>query len=156
MFPMTRIVYSIASDGLIFKWLAKILPKFQTPGLATICTGLITATLATIFDLDQLIEMTSIGTLLSYSIVSACVIVLRYTLSQFVLLDGPTGLYLPPNLKWSLFSKRYKPARVSIDENEDNEDIIEHGTLIQRILSPTTCSKATSKLVNITTLIAGR
>jgi cationic amino acid transporter 3 len=77
MFPMTRIVYSIASDGLIFKWLAKILPKVQTPGLATICAGLITAILATLFDLDQLIEMTSIGTLLSYSIVSACVIVLR-------------------------------------------------------------------------------
>ena len=31
MFPMPRVVYSMASDGLLFKWLAWITPKFKTP-----------------------------------------------------------------------------------------------------------------------------
>jgi len=78
MFPMPRIVYSMASDGLIFKFLAKLTPRFKTPFVASIITGLFSATLATIFDLNELVDMLSIGTLMAYTLVSLCVLVLRY------------------------------------------------------------------------------
>jgi cationic amino acid transporter 3 len=42
MFPMPRVVYAIASDGLIFKFLSKVLPKVKTPAVATILTGILT------------------------------------------------------------------------------------------------------------------
>ena len=58
---MPRVIYSIATDGLIYKSLAKIIPKFKTPVAATIVSGLTTGILATIFDLGQLVELTSIG-----------------------------------------------------------------------------------------------
>lgn len=41
MFPLPRVIYSIASDGLIYKSLAKIQPKFKTPAVATVVCGLI-------------------------------------------------------------------------------------------------------------------
>lgn len=40
MFPMPRIIYSMASDGLLFKFFANILPKFYTPYVASIFSGL--------------------------------------------------------------------------------------------------------------------
>lgn len=39
MFPMPRIVYSMANDGVIFKGLGKVLPKLKTPYVASIVTG---------------------------------------------------------------------------------------------------------------------
>ena len=75
---MPRIVYSMASDGLIFKFLAKLMPKFKTPFVASIVTGVISGVLATIFDLNELVDMLSIGTLMAYTLVSLCVLILRY------------------------------------------------------------------------------
>lgn len=45
MFPMPRIVYSMANDGLIFKFLGKLMPKFKTPFVASIVTGFISGRL---------------------------------------------------------------------------------------------------------------
>ena len=42
---MPRIVYSMASDGLIFKFLSKLTPRFKTPFVASIVTGLISGKL---------------------------------------------------------------------------------------------------------------
>ena len=42
MFPMPRVVYSISSDGLIFKFLSNVMEKVKTPAVATIVTGLLT------------------------------------------------------------------------------------------------------------------
>ena len=78
MFPLPRVLYAMSTDGIIFKKFKKIHPKFQTPALATVLSGLLAATMAMIFDLNQLIDMMSIGTLLAYTIVSICVLVLRY------------------------------------------------------------------------------
>jgi hypothetical protein len=78
MFPMPRVVYSMASDGLLFEFLAYLAPKLKTPVLASLVTGLLAAFLVLIFDLNQLIDMMSIGTLLAYSLVSTCTLVLRY------------------------------------------------------------------------------
>ncbi|XP_065360956.1 cationic amino acid transporter 3 [Calliphora vicina] len=78
MFPLPRVLYAMGNDGIMFKRLAKVNDYTQTPLIATIISGFFAAVMALIFDLDQLIEMMSIGTLLAYSIVAICVLVLRY------------------------------------------------------------------------------
>jgi amino acid transporter len=77
MYPMSRVVYALASDGLIFSWLGYVWPRTKIPIVANFLSGLFAAILALIFDLNQLINMMSIGTLLAYSVVSTCVIILR-------------------------------------------------------------------------------
>ena len=74
---MPRVVYSMANDGLVFKIFAKVMPKFKTPYVACIFTGLFSGILVLIFDLNQLINLMSLGTLMAYALVSACCLVLR-------------------------------------------------------------------------------
>ncbi|XP_049547474.1 cationic amino acid transporter 2-like [Anopheles darlingi] len=78
MFPLPRVLYSMSSDGLLFKQLRTVNPKTKTPLLATVLSGVLSGTMALLFDLHQLIDMMSIGTLLAYTIVAVSVLVLRY------------------------------------------------------------------------------
>ncbi|CAK9834482.1 Cationic amino acid transporter 2 [Anthophora retusa] len=82
MFPLPRIIYAMASDGLIFEWMGKISSRFHTPLMGTFSAGLLTGMLAAIFELTQLVNMMSMGTLLAYSIVAICVLILRYEESE--------------------------------------------------------------------------
>ncbi|XP_035794214.1 cationic amino acid transporter 2-like [Anopheles albimanus] len=78
MFPLPRVLYAMSSDGLLFKQLRTVNPKTKTPLLATVLSGVLSGTMALLFDLHQLIDMMSIGTLLAYTIVAVSVLVLRY------------------------------------------------------------------------------
>ncbi|CAH1772292.1 unnamed protein product [Owenia fusiformis] len=77
-FAMPRIVYAMASDGLLFRSLAKIHPKTQTPIIAIFVFGFLAAILAFLFEIDTLVEFLSIGTLLAFTIVAISIIILRY------------------------------------------------------------------------------
>ncbi|XP_063965232.1 cationic amino acid transporter 2-like [Lytechinus pictus] len=78
IFPLPRIIFAMARDGVIFKFLAKVNPHSNVPIYAAISAGLLTALMALIFNLEQLVEMMSIGTLMSYTLVGICVLLLRY------------------------------------------------------------------------------
>ena len=75
---MPRVVYSLASDGLIFKFLSYVMPSLKTPVAAAFSSGILAGILCLLFDLNQLIDMQSIGTLMAYSVVAVCTLILRY------------------------------------------------------------------------------
>ncbi|XP_063228232.1 cationic amino acid transporter 2-like isoform X5 [Bacillus rossius redtenbacheri] len=79
MFPLPRIIYAMASDGLLFRFLGAVSARLRTPVVATLLAGLLTGLMAGLFELSHLVNMMSIGTLLAYTIVAACVLLLRFT-----------------------------------------------------------------------------
>lgn len=89
MFPMPRIIYAMAEDGLIFKFLSYVNPKFKTPITATLLSSFIAALMSAVFNVDQLAEMMSIGTLLAYTLVAISVLILRYKMEDSLDLTNP-------------------------------------------------------------------
>ncbi|XP_067647170.1 cationic amino acid transporter 3 [Eurosta solidaginis] len=78
LFPLPRVMYSMAEDGLLFRFLGKISSRFRVPVIGSIFAAVFTAVMAGLFDLQQLVSLLSIGTLLAYSVVAISVTILRY------------------------------------------------------------------------------
>jgi APA family basic amino acid/polyamine antiporter len=72
-----RIFFSMARDGLLPPSFARIHPKYRTPHITTIWTGVVVALLAAVANLDVFVELTNIGTLFAFVLVCAGVLVLR-------------------------------------------------------------------------------
>ena len=72
-----RIFFSMGRDGLLPSWASKIHPKYQTPYVTTWITGWFVAVLAAFANLDEIVQLTNIGTLFAFALVCIGVIVLR-------------------------------------------------------------------------------
>ncbi len=78
MMAQPRIFYSMAHDGLLPPFAKKIHPKFRTPHITSIITGVVVSLAAGFTPINILGELVSIGTLMAFVIVSIGVIFLRY------------------------------------------------------------------------------
>ncbi|WP_294100687.1 amino acid permease [Sphingomonas sp.] len=90
MYGQTRIIYTMARDGLLPRVFSTIHPKFKTPWINTLTVGLVVAIAAGFFDINILGDLTSVGTLAAFAIVCLTVIWLRSTAP-----DLPRGFRVP-------------------------------------------------------------
>lgn len=73
-----RILMAMSRDGLIGPWFGKIHPKYRTPHVGTILTGVFVATFSAVANIDEIIQLTNIGTLFAFALVCIGILVLRY------------------------------------------------------------------------------
>jgi APA family basic amino acid/polyamine antiporter len=73
----SRVFYSMSRDGLLGKWAGAVHPKFRTPYLSTIFTGIAVGLATGILPLQLLGQLVNIGTLLAFVLVCAGVLILR-------------------------------------------------------------------------------
>jgi APA family basic amino acid/polyamine antiporter len=72
-----RIFFSMSRDGLLPPWFATVHPKYRTPHVTTILTGVVVALASTILDDDETYDLTNIGTLFAFLVVCLGVLALR-------------------------------------------------------------------------------
>src|SRR5437773_241682 len=72
-----RIFMAMARDGLLPQYFAKIHPRFRTPHITTIWTGVAVGVVAMLTDIGSLADLTNIGTLFAFILVCLGVIILR-------------------------------------------------------------------------------
>ena len=72
-----RIFYAMARDGLLPGWAATVHKKYRTPHVTTIITGVFVGIFAAVAPIEEVIELTNIGTLFAFVIVAVGILVLR-------------------------------------------------------------------------------
>ncbi|GIP25981.1 amino acid permease [Paenibacillus sp. J23TS9] len=77
LFGMTRLLFAISRDGLLTSKLSNVSGKAQTPTQSTWVTGTLIAILTGFVPLNKLANLTSIGTLFAFAVVSLGIIALR-------------------------------------------------------------------------------
>ena len=73
-----RIFYAMARDGLLPPWAARLHTKTRVPHITTLITGIFVALWSLIGDANETYNLTNIGTLFAFALVSVGVLVLRY------------------------------------------------------------------------------
>src|SRR5499427_9511432 len=72
-----RIFFSMARDGLLPQSFAKVHPRFRTPHVTTILTGVVVAVCAMFTSIDEMVDLTNIGTLFAFILVCVGILILR-------------------------------------------------------------------------------
>jgi basic amino acid/polyamine antiporter, APA family len=72
-----RIFFSMARDGLLPRSFAKVHPRFRTPYVTTILTGVVVAVFGMFASIDEVVDLTNIGTLFAFTLVCIGVLILR-------------------------------------------------------------------------------
>jgi len=113
----SRILWTMADDGLMPKFVSKVHPKFRTPWITTIVTGAVVAFFAAILPIRDAASLVSIGTLLAFVIVSIGVLVLRVREPELVRrfkapavwfvapMGALSALYLMISLPWRTWER---------------------------------------------------
>ncbi len=73
-----RIFFSMARDGLLPPVFARVHPRFKTPHVTTILTGVIVGLFAAVMSIDEMVDLTNIGTLFAFVLVCVGITILRY------------------------------------------------------------------------------
>ena len=79
MFGQTRIFFVMARDGLLPDVFSKLHPKYGTPHVVTLCTGVFVALFAALFPVGKLADISNSGTLFAFFTVAVGVMILRRT-----------------------------------------------------------------------------
>jgi basic amino acid/polyamine antiporter, APA family len=79
MLAQPRIFMAMAKDGLLPAWAGRVHPRYHTPHVSTLVTGIVVALAAGLTPIGTLGSLVSIGTLMAFVIVSIGIIVLRRT-----------------------------------------------------------------------------
>jgi basic amino acid/polyamine antiporter, APA family len=74
-----RIFFAMSRDGLLPKYFSQVHPKYNTPHITTIWTGVVVAVLSGFANINEIVELTNIGTLFAFVLVCAGIIILRHT-----------------------------------------------------------------------------
>jgi APA family basic amino acid/polyamine antiporter len=90
IYGQTRILFAMGRDGMLPEWFYRVHPRTLTPVHNTVIVGLFIATLAAFVPLDILADLTSMGTLVAFAVVSMGVLILRRTQP-----DLPRGFKVP-------------------------------------------------------------
>jgi APA family basic amino acid/polyamine antiporter len=77
MFGQTRIFFTMSRDGLLPEMFSKVHPRFHTPYVITIITGIVVAICSSLFPVGKLADTSNSGTLLAFAMVSVGVLILR-------------------------------------------------------------------------------
>jgi APA family basic amino acid/polyamine antiporter len=91
-----RIFFSMSRDGLLPKTFSKVHKRFRTPHVATILTGVFVAVFAAVASIDEMVDLTNIGTLFAFILVCSGIIVLRKTEPE-----RPRPFKVPSGWLWS-------------------------------------------------------
>ncbi|HYY42310.1 MAG TPA: amino acid permease, partial [Pyrinomonadaceae bacterium] len=73
-----RIFFSMARDGLLPPVFASVHPKFKTPHVTTILTGVLVGVFAAFMSIDEMVDLTNIGTLFAFILVCVGIPILRH------------------------------------------------------------------------------
>lgn len=120
-----RIWMSMSRDGLLPKQFQKIHPKYQTPSFSTIVTGIIVGLGALFIESDLVTDLTSIGTLFAFLLVSGGVLFLPPKLKEKGRFHLPyiNGKFIIPIL-FALFVIIFRNRVVAAFNFENTEEVL--------------------------------
>ncbi len=72
-----RIFFAMSRDGLLPPYFSRVHPKYRTPHVTTIWTGIVVAVVAGFANINEIVELTNIGTLFAFVLVCMGIIILR-------------------------------------------------------------------------------